>query len=60
MGHGRAGAPGRSVLHGVRPGEEPVIIPHLKGAEQTVSAPPLRLDAVKVRFCSLKMLLSAK
>lgn len=62
MGRGRAGGPGHPVRRGRRLGQEHVIIPHLMGEEQTAWAPPLRLDAVELKFVPdfwVKMLLSA-
>lgn len=52
MDRGRAGGPGHPVHQGQRPGQEPVIILHLMGAEQPAWAPPLRLCAVRVTFPS--------
>lgn len=46
-GPGPAGDRGRSVRQGERPGQDPVIILHLRGAEHPALAPPLRLTAVK-------------
>lgn len=46
-GPGPAGDCGRPVHQGERPGQDPVIILHLRGAEHPALAPPLRLTAVK-------------
>lgn len=46
-GPGPAGGHGRPVCQGERPGQDPVIILHLRGAEHPALAPPLRLTAVK-------------
>lgn len=50
MGRGRAGGPGHPVHQGGRLGQESVIILHLKGAEQSAWAPPLRTSDVEVFF----------
>ena len=60
MGRGRAGGPGPPAHLGGKLGQEPVIIPHLTGAEQPAWARPLRRDVAEVKLlpnCSVKMML---
>lgn len=52
MVRGPAGGPGHPAHQAGRLGQEPVLILHLKEVERPASAPPLRINAVRVPFPS--------